>query len=143
MEEVNARVGYNVPLCFAALKTIVINEETDMGEIPLIEKLTAMAVVCEVMTNVHGGVLTMDAVADIMQAAIAYGWHWAREGESLLRSESVRKEIMDNLRDRTDKIPLTEYTKCKEGLECGFAELAKVVEQVEKGMRLRAQMKQK
>lgn len=143
VEEMNARVGYDVPLCFATLNTIVINEETDMGEIPLIEKRTAMAVVCEVIANAHGGVVTLDAVADICQAMVAYGWHWAREGESLLRSESVRKEIMDYLRDRADKMPLTEYTKRKEGLERGFAELAKVVEKVEKGMRLQAQMKQK
>ena len=50
---------------------------------------------------------------------------------------------MDYLRDRADKMPLTEYTKSKEGFERGFAELAKVVEKVEKGMRLQAQMKQK
>ena len=72
VEEMSARVGYDVPLCFATLNTIVINEETDMGE-----------------------------------------------------------------------MPLTEYTKRKEGLERGFAELAKVVEKVEKGMRLQAQMKSK
>ena len=143
VEEMNARVGYQVPLCFATLNTIVINTERKMGEIPLIEKRTAMAVVCEVIANAHGGVVTLDAVADICQACIAYGWHWAREGESMLRSESVRKEIMDYLRDRADKMPLTEYTKRKEGLERGFAELAKVVEKVEKGMRLQAQMKSK
>ena len=143
VEEMNARVGYDVPLCFATLNTIVINEETDMGEIPLIEKRTAMAVVCEVIANAHGGVVTLDAVADICQAMIAYGWHWAREGESMLRSESVRKEIMDYLRDRMTKMPIDEYIRRKEGLERGFAELAKVVEKVEKGMRLQAQMKQK
>ena len=142
VEEMNARVGYDVPLCFATLNTIVINEETDM-DIPLIEKRTAMAVVCEVIANAHGGVVTLDAVADICQAMIAYGWHWAREGESMLRSESVRKEIMDYLRDRAAKMPLTEYTKRKEGLERGFAELAKVVEKVEKGMRMQAQLKVK
>lgn len=145
-KEVNAankQAGYDIPLCFATLNTIVINTERKMGEIPLIEKRTAMAVIAEVIANAHGGVVTLDAVADIMQAAIAYGWHWAREGESMLRSESVRKEIMDYLRDRADKIPLTEYTKRKEGLERGFAELAKVVEKVEKGMRLQAQLKVK
>lgn len=142
VEEMNARVGYNVPLCFATLNTIVINEEADM-DIPLIEKRTVMAVVCEVIANAHGGVVTMDAVADICQAMIAYGWHRAREGESLLRSESVRKEIMDYLRDRADKMPLTKYVERKEGLERGFAELAKVVEKTEKGMKLQAQLKQK
>ena len=137
MEEMNARVGYDVPLCFTTLNTIVINTERKMGEIPLIEKRTAMAVVCEVIANAHDGVVTLDAVADICQACIAYGWHWAREGESMLRSESVRKEIMDYLRDRADKMPLTEYTKRKEGLERGFAELAKVVEKyVRKGDKL-------
>lgn len=143
VEEMNARVGYNVPLCFATLNTIVINEETDMGEIPLIEKRTAMAVVCEVIANAHGGVVTLDAVADICQAMIAYGWHWAREGESLLRSESVRKEIMDYLESKACTMPLPKYVERKEGLERGFAELAKVVEKVEKGMRLQRQLKVK
>ena len=143
MDEMNARVSYDVPLCFATLNTIVINEETDMGEIPLIEKRTAMAVIAEVIANAHGGVVTLDAVADICQAMIAYGWHWAREGESMLRSESVRKEIMDYLRDRMTKIPIDEYIRRKEGLERGFAELAKVVEKVEKGIRLQRQLKVK
>jgi len=142
VEAMNKKVGYDVPLCYATLNTIVINEETDMN-IPLIEKRTAMAVIAEVIVNSHGGRLTLDVVADIMQAAIAYGWHWAIEGRSLLRSESVQTEIMDYLRDRADKMPLTEYTKRKEGLERGFAELAKVVEKVEKGMKLQAAMKQK
>ena len=143
VEAMNKKVGYDVPLCYATLNTIVINEETDMGEIPLIEKRTAMAVIAEVIANTHGGRLTLDAVADIMQACIAYGWHWAREDESMLRSESVRKEIMDYLRDRADKMPLTEYTKRKEGLERGFEELRKVVEKVEHGIRLQRQMKVK
>jgi hypothetical protein len=143
VEAMNKKVGYDVPLCYATLNTIVVNEETDMGEIPLIEKRTAMAVIAEVIANTHGGRLTLDAVADIMQACIAYGWHWAREGESMLRSESVRTEIMDYLRDRMPQMPLDEYTRRKEGLERGFEELRKVVEKVEKGMRLQAQMKQK
>lgn len=141
VEAMNKKVGYNIPLCFATLNTIVINEEKDMGEIPLIEKQTAMAVIAEVIANTRGGRLTLDAVADIMQACIAYGWHWAREGESLLRSESVQTEIMDYLRDRMPQMPLTEYTKRKEGLERGFAELRKVVEKVEHGIRLQRQMK--
>ena len=143
VEAMNKKVGYDVPLCYATLNTIVINEETDMGEIPLIEKRTAMAVIAEVIANTHGGRLTLDAVADIMQACIAYGWHWAREGESLLRSESVRTEIMDYLRDRMPQMPLDEYTRRKEGLERGFEELRKVVEKVEHGIRLQRQMKSK
>jgi len=143
VEAMNKKVGYDVPLCYATLNTIVINEETDMGEIPLIEKRTAMAVIAEVIANTHGGRLTLDAVADIMQACIAYGWHWAREGESLLRSESVRTEIMDYLRDRMPQMPLGEYTRRKEGLERGFAELRKVVEKVEHGIRLQGQLKVK
>lgn len=142
VEAMNKKVGYDVPLCYATLNTIVINEETDMN-IPLIEKRTAMAVIAEVIANSHGGRLTLDVVADIMQAAIAYGWHWAIEGRSLLRSESVQTEIMDYLRDRMPQMPLTEYTKRKDGLERGFAELRKVVEKVEKGMKLQAAMKVK
>jgi type IV secretory pathway ATPase VirB11/archaellum biosynthesis ATPase len=143
VEAMNKKVGYDVPLCYATLNTIVINEETDMGEIPLIEKRTAMAVIAEVIANMHGGRLTLDAVADIMQSAIAYGWHWAREGESMLRSESVRTEIMDYLRDRMPQMPLDEYTRRKEGLERGFEELRKVVEKVEHGIRLQRQLKVK
>lgn len=142
VEAMNKKVGYDIPLCYATLNTVVINEETDM-DIPLIEKRTAMAVIAEVIANTHGGVLTLDAVADIMQASIAYGWHWAREGESMLRSESVRTEIMDYLRDRMPQMPLDEYTRRKEGLERGFAELRKVVEKVEHGIRLQRQMKVK
>ena len=41
------------------------------------------------------------------------------------------------------KYVVKEYTKRKEGLERGFAELAKVVEKVEKGLRLQAQLKVK
>ena len=50
-----------------------------MGEIPLIEKRTAMAVVCEVIANAHGGVVTLDAVADL-PGNVAYGG--TREGDA-------------------------------------------------------------
>jgi len=104
VEAMNKKVGYDVPLCYATLNTIVINEEKDMGEIPLIEKRTAMAVIAEVIANTHGGRLTLDAVADIMQACIAYGWHWAREGESLLRSEYIEARLKEFLKRKVPSV---------------------------------------
>lgn len=140
--EMNKKVGFDVPLAYAALNAVVINEQTDMGEIPMFEHRCDIAALVEIIAFGHGGTLTLDAVADVCNACVAYGWHWAREGKSLLRDAAVESEIGDYVDARRDMLVEAKAQR-KDALRRGFEAIGKAVAKAEKNIKLQREMNRK
>ena len=87
-----------------------------------------------------GGKVDSNTLAMLMETAMAYGWHWAMEGESLLRSDKVKAEINDFV-DNNPGLTVQEKVDRKKGLEMGFAAIRKAVEKTESRMKLQKAVK--
>ena len=139
VEKVNREAGYNVPLAFAALNAAVVNEQTtyDFG---MFAGKADIATIADIMLRGLGGKVDSNTLALLMETAMAYGWHWATEGESLLRSDKVKAEINDFV-DNNPGLTVQEKVDRKKGLEMGFAAIKKAVEKTEGRMKLQKAMK--
>ena len=81
LEKANKEAGYDVPLAFAALNTVIINAQMRM-DFPRFERETAAATIADVVVRAYGGKLDVNAIGTIVEAGIAYGWHRAIFGEN-------------------------------------------------------------
>ena len=134
LEKVNKEAGYDVPLAFAALNAAVINEQStyDFG---MFAGKVDIATIADVMVRGLGGRIDSNTLAMLMETAMAYGWHWATEGESILRSDKVLAEINDFV-DNNPKLLVQAKVERKKGLELGFEAIRKAVEKTEGRMRM-------
>lgn len=134
LEKVNKEAGYDVPLAFAALNAAVINEQStyDFG---MFAGKVDIATIADVMVRGLGGRIDSNTLAMLMETAMAYGWHWATEGESMLRSDKVLAEINDFV-DNNPKLLVQAKVERKKGLELGFEAIRKAVEKTEGRMRM-------
>ena len=141
LEKANKEAGYDVPLAFAALNAAVVNEQTtyDFG---MFAGKADIATIADIMLRGLGGKVDSNTLAMLMETAMAYGWHWATEGESLLRSDKVKAEINDFV-DNNPGLTVQEKVDRKKGLELGFAAIKKAVEKTEGRLRLQREVKVK
>ena len=135
LEKANKEAGYDIPLAFAALNAAVVNEQTtyDFG---MFAGKADIATIADVMVRGMNGRIDSNTLAMLMETAMAYGWHWATENESLLRSDKLLAEINDFV-DNNPKLTVQEKVDRKKGLELGFAAIRKAVEKTEGRMKLR------
>ena len=139
IKKVNEAAGYDVPLAFAALNAAVINEQTtfDFG---LFAGRADIATMADIVVRGRGNKIDSNTLAMLMETAMAYGWHWATESESMLRSDKVQKEIAEFV-DTNQKLTVAEKVERKDGLERGFAAIRKAVEKTEGRMKLQKAIK--
>ena len=139
IKKVNEAAGYDVPLAFAALNAAVINEQTtfDFG---LFAGRADIATMADIVVRGRGNKIDSNTLAMLMETAMAYGWHWATESESMLRSDKVQKEIAEFV-DTNQKLTVAEKVERKDGLERGFAAIRKAVEKTESRMKLQKAIK--
>ena len=139
LEKANKEAGYDVPLAFVALNAAVVNEQTtyDFG---MFAGKADIATIADVMVRGLNGRIDSNTLAMLMETAMAYGWHWATEGESLLRSDKVKAEINEFV-DNNPGLTVQEKVDRKKGLEMGFAAIRKAVEKTESRMKLQKAIK--
>lgn len=133
LERINREAGYDVATAFAALNAAVINEQStfDFG---MFEAKTDVAAVFDIVVKGRGGRLDALTMSMLMDAAVAYGWHWARSGESLLRSDEVRgclKEFVEG----NPGLTIVEKADRKRGLELGFRAIGDAVRRADERLR--------
>ena len=134
LEKMNKEAGYDVPLAFAALNAAVINEQTTY-DFEMFKGRVDIAAIADMMVRGRGNRIDSDTLAMLMEAAMAYGWHWATENESLVRSEKVKAGIAEFI-DAKPELTVTERVERKKGLEMGFAAMKAAVEKMEARMKI-------
>ena len=137
LAKANKEAGYDIPLAFAALNAITIQGQREQ-QIPLFENQCDFAAAVDVV--IRGGTLNDDGLAMLLNFAVAYGWHYAKEGESLVRSEAVKEKIMAFV-DANEKIPIVEKGQRKEAIGKGYEAMRKALERATSRLRLQREMK--
>ena len=122
----NKQAGYDIPLAFAALNAITIQGQM-AEEIPLFESQCDLGAAVDVVMRANGGTLNDNGLAMLLNLAVAYGWHYAKEGESLLRSGDVEAKILGFV-DKNDKILITEKNQRKTAIIKGYEALSGAIE---------------
>lgn len=139
LEKANMEAGYDIPLAFAALNAITIQGQTDM-RIPIFESQCDLTAMVDVVIRGSGGTLNDNGLAMLLNFAVAYGWRYAKSGESLVRSEAVRGKIIDWV-DVSAKIPIEEKPQRKEAICKGFDALTNAVRRATNRLRLQKTIK--
>lgn len=121
LDKANWEAGYDIPLAFAALNAITIQGQTE-EKIPLFESQCDLTAAVDVVMRASGGALNDEGLAMLLNLAVAYGWHYAKEGASLLRSEVVKDKILGFV-DRNDKVPIAEKGERKKAIGKGYEAL--------------------
>ena len=127
VEEMNAKAGYDIPVAFATLRTEVINEQKKMGDMPFIESQADITAMIDIIALGHGAVVSPQAVADMCNACVAYGWHYAKCGESMIRSNMVKDEILAFIDGRADMLVEEKATR-KEALLRGIGSIVTAIQ---------------
>lgn len=134
LEKANKEAGYDVPLAFAAINAAVINEQTTY-DFEMFKAKIDIAAIADMVVRGRGNRIDSDTLATLMETAMAYGWHWAMENDSLVRSEKVKAEIADFI-DAKPELTVTEKVERKKGLDMGFAAMKAAVEKMEARMKI-------
>lgn len=137
----NKEAGYDIPLAFAALNAITIQGQTE-ETMPLFESQCDLTAAVDVVMRASGGALNDEGLAMLLNLAVAYGWHYAKEGESLLRSEGVKSAILAFV-DRNEKILIAEKDERKKAIGRGYEALKGAIERATSRLRLQREMKVK
>ena len=122
----NKEAGYDVPLAFAALNAITIQGQTE-ETMPLFESQCDLTAAVDVVMRASGGTLNDGGLALLLNLAVAYGWHYAEEGESLLRSEGVKETILAFV-DRNEKMLIAEKVERKRAIGRGYEAMKGAIE---------------
>ncbi len=141
LEKANKEAGYDIPLAFAALNAITIQGQTE-ETMPLFESQCDLTAAVDVVMRASGGALNNEGMAMLLNFAMAYGWHYAQEGESLLRSEGVKEKILAFV-DNNDKVPIVEKAQRKEAIARGYEAMKGAIERATARLRLQREMKVK
>lgn len=135
----NKEAGYDIPLAFAALNAITIQGQTE-ETMPLFESQCDLTAAVDVVMRASGGTLNDDGLAMLLNLAVAYGWHYAQEGESLLRSEGVKETILAFV-DKNEKILIAEKSERKKAIGRGCEAMKGAIDRAESRLRLQREMK--
>ena len=81
-------------------------------------------------------------LAMLLNLAVAYGWHYAKEGESLLRSEGVKGKILSFV-DKNEKTLISEKAERKKAIGLGYEALNGAVERASLRLKMQRAMKVK
>ena len=126
LEKANWEAGYDIPLAFAALNAITIQGQTE-ETMPLFESQCDLTAAVDVVMRASGGTLNNEGLAMLLNLAVAYGWHYAEAGESLLRSEWVKETILAFV-DKNEKILIAEKGERKKAIGRGYEALKGAIE---------------
>ncbi|MBR5920064.1 MAG: hypothetical protein IKZ56_02735 [Bacteroidales bacterium] len=125
LDKANKEAGYDIPLAFAALNAITIQGQTEQ-RMPLFESRCDLTAAVDVVMRASGSTLTDDGLAMLLNFAVAYGYHYAKDGESLVRSEAVKEKILAFV-DANEKIPIVEKGQRKEAIGRGYEAMMKAI----------------
>ena len=139
LEKANKEAGYDIPLAFAALNAITIQGQTEQ-RMPLFESQCDLTAAVDVVMRASGGTLNDNGLAMLLNFAVSYGWHYAKEGESLVRSEAVKTQIMAFV-NANEKIPIVEKGQRKEAIGKGYEALKEALERATGRLKLQRAMK--
>lgn len=126
LDKANKEAGYDIPLAFAALNAITIQGQTE-EKMPLFECQCDLTAAVDVVMRANGGTLNDEGLAMLLNLAVAYGWHYAKEGASLLRSEVVKDKILGFV-DKNEKILIAEKGEHKQAIGKGYEALKGAIE---------------
>ena len=141
LAKANKEAGYDIPLAFAALNAITIQGQT--GEtMPLFESQCDLTAAVDVVMRASGGALNNEGMAMLLNFAMAYGWHYAQDGESLLRSEGVKSAILAFV-DRNEKTLLEERIERKKAIGRGYEAMKGAIDRAASRLRLQREMRVK
>ena len=141
LAKANKEAGYDIPLAFAALNAITIQGQTK-ETMPLFESQCDLTAAVDVVMRASGGALNNEGMAMLLNFAMAYGWHYAQEGESLLRSEGVKEKILAFV-DKNEKTLVDEKVERKKAIGRGYEALKGAIERASSRLRLQREMKVK
>lgn len=126
LDKANWEAGYDIPLAFAALNAITIQGQTE-EKMPLFESQCDLTAAVDVVMRASGGTLNNEGLAMLLNLAVAYGWHYAKEGASLLRNEVVKDKILAFV-DKNEKILIAEKGERKKAIGRGYEALKGAIE---------------
>lgn len=141
LAKANKEAGYDIPLAFAALNAITIQGQTE-ETMPLFESQCDLTAAVDVVMRASGGALNDNGLAMLLNLAVAYGWHYAAEGESLLRSEGVKSAILAFV-DRNEKILIAEKDERKKAIGRGYEALKGAIERATARLKMQRAVKVK
>lgn len=139
LAKANKEAGYDIPLAFAALNAITIQGQ--MAEtIPLFESQCDLTAAVDVVMRANGGTLNDNGLAMLLNLAVAYGWYYAKMGESLLRSERVKETILAFV-DKNDKVPIADKGERKKAIGRGYEALNGAIERATSRLKMQRTVK--
>jgi len=141
LAKANKEAGYDIPLAFAALNAITIQGQTE-ETMPLFESQCDLTAAVDVVMRASGGALNNEGMAMLLNFAMAYGWHYAKEGESLLRSEGVKEKILAFV-DKNEKTLVDEKVERKKAIGRGYEAMKGAIDRAASRLRLQREMKVK
>lgn len=139
LAKANKEAGYDIPLAFAALNAITIQGQTE-ETMPMFESQCDLTAAVNVVMRASGGTLNDEGLAMLLNLAVAYGWHYAKEGESLLRSEGVKETILAFV-DKNDKVPIVEKGERKKAIGKGYEAMKGAIERATSRLKMQRAMK--
>ena len=139
LEKANKEAGYDIPLAFAGLNAVTAEGLSELT-MPLFERQCDLTAAVDVVMRASGGTLNDIGLRLLLNFAVAYGWHYAQEDESIVRSEDVRAGMLAFV-DMNEKILIEEKAQRKEALGRGWDELKKAVEKAEARLKLQRAVK--
>ena len=139
LDKANKEAGYDIPLAFAALNAITIQGQTE-ETMPLFESQCDLTAAVDVVMRASGGTLSNEGLAMLLNLAVAYGWHYASEGESLLRSEGVKETILHFV-DKNEMMPIVEKTERKKAIGRGYEALKGAIERATERLKMQRAVK--
>lgn len=139
LAKANKEAGYDIPLAFAALNAITIQGQTE-ETMPLFESQCDLTAAVDVVVRASGGTLNDYALTMLLNLAVAYGWHYAEEGESLLRSEGVKAAILAFV-DKNEEILIAEKGERKKAIGRGYEALKGAIERATERLKMQRAMK--
>ena len=125
IEKANKEAGYDIVMAFAALNAVTIQGQTE-EDMPLFLSQCDLTAAVDVMMRGFGGKLGDNWLTGLMNFAVAYGWHYAKTGESLVRSEDVRDELVAYI-DGNEKMLIEEKARRKDAVLKGWKALQEAV----------------
>ena len=125
IEKANKEAGYDIAMAFAALNAVTIQGQTE-EDMPLFLSQCDLTAAVDVMMRGFGGKLGDNWLTGLMNFAVAYGWHYAKTGESLVRSEDVRDKLVAYI-DGNEKMLIEEKARRKDAVLKGWKALQEAV----------------
>lgn len=133
VERMNAEAGYDVPVAFATMNAMLIQEVSRIA-LPEWEKKVDLATAVDVVVRAHGGQLTPDGVWMLLDFALAYGWMMVQEEVSLWANEAVKNDLLAYIEQNKTRTVEQNLLR-KESLLRGFKALAEARMATEKKLR--------